>query len=298
LERELARALGDPSLRVVFPVRELGRCVDTSGTDRAPPVSSEQRTVTPLVRRGETVAWIEQDVAFDGLLDRALTPAVCLSLDNGRLRAGRLAQLRSLRDARREVVSEADDERRRLERDLHDSVQQQLLALGADLRVAALLARAKGNKAERVLDAAVDETASLLEDVRALAHGVYPAILTDGGIGPALATLAEVTSLPVQVAQTPTRRYPAQVEATAYRVVADSINSAASLPEVTFVSVAVAEDNSHLSVHVNLRGAATQDVRGRLGELTDRVGALDGTLRCVPGPGVETTIQAVIPCVS
>jgi signal transduction histidine kinase len=300
LERTLAQALRDPTLRLVFRLPELGRCVDAAGSECPSPAAADGRGLTPLVRDDEPVAWIDHDAGVGEAVEPALTPAVRLSIDNARLRAELLAQMRDLRDARRRIVSDGDDERRRLERDLHDSVQQQLLALAASLRSGAGLARASGDGATAVLDAAVDETAVVLEAVRVLAHGIYPAVLTDAGLGPAVASLADVAGLPVKILHAPAGRYPATVEAAAYHVVAESVENAVAYSDATIVTVEISEADGRLEldIHDDGRGGAEVQAFGGLAELVDRVGAIDGRLSVSSSPESGTTISAVLPCAS
>jgi signal transduction histidine kinase len=262
-------------------------------------VASGSRVVTPLARRGETVAWIEHTAAADAV-EPALTAAVRLAVDNARLRAGLLAQVRDLRDARRRIVADGDDERRRLERDLHDGVQQLLLALAREVRAAAALARATSDPAASVLEEAVGGTAAVLEEVRDVAHGIYPAILTDAGLAAAIASLADLAALPVMLGRLPDDRYPAAVEAAAYQVVSEGIANAASHSEASVVDVDVSRIDGTLVVRVHDNGCGGAGLMpvGGLAELVDRVGAIDGTVSVESGAGSGTTIGAVIPCAS
>ena len=298
LQRTLATALGDRELRLAFSLPE-GGCVDAAGSDCARPVPELGRVVTPLVRDGQPVAWVDHDAAVGDAIESSLTPAVRLAIDTARLRLGLAAQLRELRIARRRIVGDGDDERRRLERDLHDGVQQQLLALAAELRAGARLAHVNGHATASVLEAGVRETGALLDVVRDVAHGIYPAILTDAGLGPAIASLADVAGLPVRIACAPTRRYASSVEATAYRIVAEGIDNAVSHSDAMFVAVAVSDADGSLVVDVHDDGHGGADVRavGGLAELVDRVGAIDGTFT-VESSAAGTTIRAVIPCAS
>jgi signal transduction histidine kinase len=300
LERTLGGGLRDPGLRLVFSLPEDGRCVDAAGRECDRPAPASGRAVTPLVREGEPVAWIDHDAAAADAIEPSLTPAVRLAIDNARLRLGLAAQLRELRIARRRIVRDGDDERRRLERDLHDGVQQQLLALGAELWAGARLARDLGHAAASSLEAAVEETTVLLDEVRELAHGVYPAILTDAGLGPAVASLADIAGLPVKLAGAPTGRYPSSVEATAYRVVAEGVENAVRHSDATMVEVGVCEagDAVVVDVHDDGQGGAAVASVGGLAELVDRVRAIDGTIAVQSSPGAGTTIRAVIPCAS
>jgi signal transduction histidine kinase len=298
LERTLGEALGDAALRVVFHLPELDRYVDAVGVACAIPAPTVARAVTPLARRGEIVAWIDHSAAVGAGVEPALTSAVRLAIDNARLRAGLLAQLRDLRGSRSQIVRDGDDERRRLERDLHDGVQQQVLALAAELRAGAGIARRVGDRAAAVLDAGLDQTAAVLEEVRTLAHGVYPAILTDGGLAPAVASLADIAALPVRIVRAPAGRFPVQVETAAYHVVAESIDNAVAHSDATFVAVDIGEDDGAVVVEVNDDGGGGAFVSeaGGLVELGDRIGALDGTVSVASGAQSGTTVRAVIPC--
>ena len=131
--------------------------------------------------------------------------------------------------ARARIVETGDAERRRLERDLHDGAQQRLLALSYDLRIALAAAKADGDRrtASLLLDA-LRQSQAALDDLRELAHGIYPAILVEAGLGPALETLADAAPIAVEIHDVVEERYPAAVEAAAYLVVAEAIDDAAA----------------------------------------------------------------------
>ena len=160
-------------------------------------------------------------------VDAALGPALLLALDNERLRAEGLAQLADLRASRARVVEAGDAERRQLERNLHDGAQQRMLALSFDLRRA--VGSAHDAEAQGVLAAAETEARTALAELRDLAHGIYPAVLEEAGLGPALATLASGTPMPVEVREDLESRLPRGVERTAYVVVRDAIDAAAAI---------------------------------------------------------------------
>ena len=201
-------------------------------------------------------------------------------------------------EARRQIVTDGDDERRRLERDLHDGVQQQLLAIAIELRSAATSARASSDRAVGIIDGALTEMASVLEEVRSVAHGIYPAILGDAGLSAALASLADVSPLPVNVVRVPARRFPATTEAAAYHVVAEGVENAAAHSRARVVAVDVDGVGRVLVVEVrdDGSGGAVVSSVGGLVELADRVGTLDGTFAVSSAPGRGTSIRAVIPC--
>jgi signal transduction histidine kinase len=241
------------------------------------------------MRSGRTVAAVSHSGAAPGL-DSHIGPAITLGLENERLQAELLAQLEELRASRARIVETADAERRRLERDLHDGAQQRLLALSYDIRLARASAEADGDTAAQMtLATATDETGAALEELRELAHGIYPAVLAEAGLAPALATLADTAPLPVQILQADNRRYPAPVEAAAYFTVAEAIDDAARRG-ADRAAVTVAHEGGRLVVTVedNGTGRASPMVT-----LTDRVGALGGSLYLK-----QTACRAEIPCAS
>ena len=177
-------------------------------------------------------------------LEREIGSAARLAVENERLQAEVLAQLEDLRASRARIVETGDAERRRLERDLHDGAQQRLLALSYDLRLARAAAEAEGDREHATLLASAgDEAQAALGELRELAHGIYPAILAEAGLAPALATLADEAPLPVELGEVPPERYGAPVETAAYLTVAEAIADAAGR-RATFVSVDVARENA------------------------------------------------------
>ena len=193
-----------------------------------------------------------------------------------------------LQASRARIVETGDAARRRLERNLHDGAQQRLLALSYDLRLAR--AGANGDDKTRLaspLDAAAEEIEAALEELRELAHGIYPAILTEAGLGPALETLADDAPLPVELGDSSARRPPPAVEPTAYVVVDEAIEDAAGRG-ATWLAVRVDHEGDRLVVTTDDDGAPRSSA---LVHLADRVGALGGSL--VAG---DTTLRAEIPC--
>jgi signal transduction histidine kinase len=197
-------------------------------------------------------------------------------------------------------VSDGDDERRRLERDLHDGIQQQLLALGSELLAARAKVRASGDGAAAELEALVGETAAVLEEVRTLAHGVYPAILRDAGLTAAVASLTDLAELPIEVVGRAERRYSEAVETAAYHVIAETVDNAVAHSGAAAVTVTIDAQREQLvvEVHDDGRGGAAVKQTGGLAELVDRVGAIDGKLSVTSGPEIGTTVSAWIPCAS
>jgi signal transduction histidine kinase len=290
LAERLAAALGDPDLEVAYWLPNLRRYVDGCGRRVDTPVSRNGRAATPLVRGGDPVAVVVHDAALlDGeRLEKELGASARLAVDNERLHAEVVARLADLRESRIRIVQSGDVERRRLERDLHDGAQQRLLALSYDLRLAAAVASAGGDAdAARLLASALGETQAALDDLRDLARGIYPAILTEAGLGPALATLADTAPIPVTLTATPDERYSQAVETSAYVAVVEAIEDAASR-SASFVGVQLGRELDRLAVTIDDDGRPRP---GGMTHLEDRVGALGGSLELGP-----TTLRAEIPC--
>ena len=287
LQSALAEVLHDPELRIAYWLPGARRYVDASGHAVPEPAATSGGTVTRLMRSGRTVAAITHAGSAPGL-DTHIGPAIALGLENERLQAELLARLGQLRASRARIVETADAERRTLERDLHDGAQQRLLALSYDIRLARASAEADGDTAAQMtLAAAMEETGAALEELRELAHGIYPAVLAEAGVAPALATLADTAPLPVQILQADDRRYPAPVEAAAYFTVAEAVDDAARRGADRAV-VTVAPEGGRLVVTVEDNGT---DRDAPMIALADRVGALDGSLYLK-----QTACRAEIPC--
>jgi signal transduction histidine kinase len=291
LETALGTVLGDPDLRLHYWLPETQRYVDSTGRPSPVPEGSSGLSLTRLERDGQLLA-IVSHAMLHGQAPPQLGPALLLGLENERLQAEVLGQLESLRASRTRVVQTADVERRQLERDLHDGAQQHLLALSYDLRVARASAH---NDADQVtethLSRAVGHAQAALEELRELAHGIYPTILERSGLVPAVASLADTASIVVQIRGADLRRYPPHVEAAAYFAVRESLDNAtarqAHHATVTFIG-----DDRGLKITIDDDGSA-DDVKRSTPMMTvaDRVGALGGSLRLEP-----TTCIAVIPC--
>ena len=287
LESALARAVGDRELRIAYWLPASRRYVDSGGRPVEEPTSAPGRTVTELVRDGRRVALLAHAAGI-AELEREIGAAVRLALENERLQAEVLAQLHDLRASRMRVVETADGERRRLERDLHDGAQQRLLALSYDLRVARAGAESDGDtEIASVLANATEDAKAALGELRELANGIYPAILSEAGLAPALATLADEAPLPVELGDVAPDREPPAIETTTYVAVAEAINDAARRG-ATFLSARVRRDDEHLVVTIEDDGARRS---GGLLHLADRVGALGGALEVG-----DTTLRAELPC--
>jgi signal transduction histidine kinase len=215
-----------------------------------------------------------------------------------RLNAELRARFEDVRASRARIVESEGEARRRLERDLHDGAQQRLIALALDLRLARARVKDDPEKAEELIATAEQELGRALDDLRELARGIHPAVLTDRGLRPALESLAGKSSIPVEIALLPDERLPAGVESAAYYVVAEALRNAAQYAQATHCVVKVAQDNGHALVEVKDDGVGGADPAGGRGlrALADRLGALDGSLELVSAPGEGTIVYAEIPC--
>ena len=221
---------------------------------------------------------------------RAFTQLISLALANEEAR-GQLAASRA------RLVSAGDEERRRLERNLHDGAQQRLVSVSVALRLAQSKLEADPGSADELLEGANTELAVALEELRELARGIHPAVLTERGLGPALASLADRTPLPVALEHPGDERLPRPVEAAAYFVVSEALANVAKYARASRVTVRVAQKNGQALVEVadNGVGGADPDGGSGLRGLVDRVEALDGHLQIESTRGEGTTIRAEIP---
>jgi signal transduction histidine kinase len=204
-------------------------------------------------------------------------------------------RLEELRASRARLVEAGDAARRRLERDLHDGAQSRLVAVSLLLRSAR--SRAGDGELGQLLDRASDELRQGLNELRELAHGIHPAVLTDSGLEPALEALVTRTPVPVQVEAEVGERLPPPVESAAYFLVSEALTNVTKYARATKASVAVRRENGEVTVEVadDGVGGATVDRGSGLRGLADRIAALDGTLSLDSPPGRGTRLRAKIP---
>ncbi|MGH2782084.1 MAG: sensor histidine kinase, partial [Thermoleophilaceae bacterium] len=207
------------------------------------------------------------------------------------------AQVSDLRDARSRIIEAADAERRRIERDLHDGAQQRLVALSLNLRMAEKRAAEGDPDAAELVRKAGEEAGLALAELRDLARGIHPAILTNCGLPAALDDLGGRSSVPVDVVAVPRERLPDQVEATAYFLVSECLANIGKHAHATQAAVAVTVVGEDVEVVVKDDGVGGVSLGGGSGlqGLEDRVGALDGCLDVDSPPGGGTTVMATIP---
>jgi signal transduction histidine kinase len=298
----LARTLRDPSLEVAFWLPESRTYADADGRPVQLP-RDRVRAVTRLEHDGEPLAAIVHDPSLleEPRLVKAAGAAARLALENAQLQADMRAQLAQVQDSRVRIVTAADEERRRIERDLHDGAQQRLAALALQLRTAQRRLDSQGSDpaVEALLESAVAELQAANEELRELVRGVYPAILTEEGLAAALESLALRNPFPVEL-DVLDGRFPPQVEATAYFVACEGLANVAKHARASSASISIARRDGMLAVEIaddGVGGARPLD-RSGLSGLADRVEALGGRLRVQSPSGAGTRVVAEIPCAS
>ena len=214
-----------------------------------------------------------------------------------RLNAELHARLEELAASRARIVAAGDVERRRLERNLHDGAQQRLVTLALSLRLALAKLDSDPAAARAVLADAGEELALALAELRELARGLHPAVLTDHGLRAAVEMLAGRAPVPVEIADIPDERLPEPVEAAAYYLIAEALTNVAKYARASAVLVRVAASDAGVSVEVSDDGVGGADPAAGSGlrGLADRVEALGGSLDVVSPAGAGTSLRAEIP---
>jgi signal transduction histidine kinase len=291
LRAALAHALGDPSLRVAYWLPEFETYADLEG--RPLELPEDERRVTRMVERsGAPVAALVHDPTLrdePALLD-SVGAAAGIALENARLQA-------ELRAAGTRVLEATQSERRRLERDLHDGAQQRLVALSLELGM--LEARLAADPAARSAVVQVRrELTQSLEELRELARGIHPAILSGHGLEVALEGLAARAPVPVRLTVELDGRLSEAVEVATYFLVSESLTNVAKYAQASTASVDVVRANGDVVIDVVDDGVGGADPAGGSGlrGLSDRVEALGGRLRVTSPSGDGTRLHAEIPC--
>jgi signal transduction histidine kinase len=202
-----------------------------------------------------------------------------------------------LNASRARIVATADATRRRIERDLHDGVQQRLVSLALELRAAEQAVPAELSEHRATLARAADGLTGVLNDLREIARGIHPAILAEGGLGPALKTLARRSAVPVELELPSELHLSEAIEVTAYYVVSEAMTNAAKYAHASVVQVAVEVRDQLLRVSVRDDGQGGADPDGGSGlvGIKDRAEALSGTLSLQSHPGAGTSLQVDLP---
>jgi PAS domain S-box-containing protein len=214
-----------------------------------------------------------------------------------RLNAELHARLEELAASRARIVTAGDVERRRLERNLHDGAQQRLVALSLSLRLAQAKLDSDPAAARSILSGAGEELALALDELRELARGLHPAVLSDRGLHAAVEMLAGRSPVPMEIDAIADERLPAPVEAAAYYLIAEALTNVAKYAQASAVRVRVTESDGGVVVEVTDDGVGGADAAAGSGlrGLADRVEALGGSLEIVSPAGGGTSLRAEIP---
>jgi signal transduction histidine kinase len=289
----LAEALGDDTLTLAYWLPDQARYVDAKGRTVV-----LEGAVTEIERDGTPIAAILHDPALleERELVRTAGAAAVLALENERLAAEVRARYDELRAASARLVAAGDAARRKIERDLHDGAQQRLVSLSVTLNLARKNVE-PGSRVAELLDSAMTELTAGLAELRELARGIHPAVLTERGLDPALQSLAARAPLPVSVSAEVEGRFAPAVEAAVYFVVMEALTNVAKYASASSAEVTVEQVDGHvvIDVHDDGIGGADPAAGSGLAGLADRVAALGGRLVVESPPGGGTVVRAEVP---
>ncbi|WP_344918282.1 sensor histidine kinase [Streptosporangium oxazolinicum] len=299
LQRVLAEVLHDPTLEVGYWAPEPGRYVDVDGRVVLPPEGGD-RVATRVDHDGAPLALLVHDPALldNPELVEATCAAAALALSNERLTADLRARLHQLAESRGQVLRAAETERRRLERDLHDGVQQRLLSIPMTLSLAESRLSTHPDQARALVGEARTTSLAVLDELRALSQGIHPPVLTERGLRGAVRELAALAPVPLRLSFELPAPLPVEVETTAYYVVAEAVANITKHADARRARVRAEHRDARLLVEVSDdgRGGADPALGSGLRGLADRVTAAGGTLRIHSPAGDGTLIEAVLPC--
>jgi signal transduction histidine kinase len=299
LRDALSRAVRDPSLTLVYWLPEFGTYAGVDGRPVEPAADFSGRAMTLIDRNGAPVAALLHDPSLEDEpeLLAAATAGAGIALENARLHVELRARLEELRGSRARLVDVANKERQRLERNLHDGAQQRLIALSLELSL--LGGELGGDRhAQERLARARREIAASLAELREIARGIHPAVVSGHGLGVALEQLAALAPVPVRLSVATHGRLPEAVEVAAYYLVCESLANVGKYAQASTATVDVRRSAGTVLIEVTddgVGGADTECGTGLRG-IADRVEALDGTVRVWSPPGGGTRILGEIPC--
>jgi len=302
LQPALAQALHDPSLEVAYWLPTQEWFADLEGRRIELPTADSERAVSVLGDASRPVAALVYDssLVHEGQLVDAAAAAVRLALENARLQVQLRAQLEEVRQSRARLVEAADTERQRVERDLHDGAQQQLVTLLLSMQVTKTEAlRNSDLETAELVDANMAALKQALQELRELARGIHPTILTQAGLVPAIRSLTERCPMPVEVTEElGDVRLAPPLEAALYFVVSEAITNAVKHSKGRRMCVSIGRRLGLAIVEISDDGVGGADlsVGSGLRGLTDRVAAVGGHLVVKSDHAGGTTIHAEVPC--
>jgi signal transduction histidine kinase len=298
LRDAIAEALTDDSVELAYWVPEADGYVDAAGVRVKLPADTDDRQWIEVTHEGRRVGAIVHAGGPDetGELVGAVASAAGIRMENERLDAELRARLEELRASRARIVEAGYRERRRVERDLHDGAQQRLLALALNLKLARSRIETDPAEAGELLDEATTELEGATAELRELARGIHPGLLTDRGLVPALEALASRSPVPVELSTEVPERPPAGIEAAAYFLVSESLANVAKHAGAKHAGVSVSRSNGALTVEVSDDGRGGADRSGSgLQGLADRIAAVDGEFTVSDRDAGGTVVRARIP---
>jgi PAS domain S-box-containing protein len=304
LREVIAEAVDDPSLEIVYPTSgDPAEWVDDRGRPADLPEPSLTRATTEIRSGGVPVAALIHDPALADapVMTEVATGFARMALQNQRLEAELRSSLRELRDSRSRIMSAADEERRRIERDLHDGAQQRLLALAIELELAGELVAGDPDRGARRLHELVGDVNEAMADIRSLASGLYPSLLVERGLVEAISEVAAACAVPTTLTAESLGRYAPEIEGAVYFCCREALQNAAKHAEgARSVVIKLWEVNAE-AVHFEVRdnGAGLPKGHGSEGagitNMRDRIGARGGTLAIESHPGVGTRVKGAVP---
>jgi signal transduction histidine kinase len=259
---------------------------------------SPGRTVAPLTGSDDAVLIHDAGLMHEPQLVRLTASAASMALEHARLQAEVQAQLEQVRASRTRIIEAGDAERRRLERDLHDGAQQRLVTLTLALGMARCRAAGADPALRSLIESAIKEAREALIELRELARGIHPAVLTETGLAGAVQALVERSPVATTIGEVPRGRFPPAIEATAYFVVSEALANVAKHAMAGCAQVTIRHQLGRLLVQVSDDGTGGARPEGGSGlrGLADRVVSAGGTLRLDSPPGSGTRLEADIPC--
>jgi len=304
LREVIAEAVDDPSLEIVYPTSgDPAEWVDERGRPAELPEPSLTRATTEIRSRGVPVAALIHDSALADapVMTEVATGFAQMALQNQRLETELRSSVRALKASRNRIMSAADEERRRIERDLHDGAQQRLLALAIELELAGELVADDPDEGAERLHELVGDVNEAMADIRSLASGLYPSLLLERGLVEAVAAVAAACAVPTTLTAEGLGRYAPEIEAAAYFCCREALQNAAKHAEGARSVVIKLWEAEAEAVHFEVRDDGAGLPQGHRSEgagitnMRDRIGAMGGTVAIESHPGAGTRVMGAVP---